>query len=250
MNILNEIQTEYERADALVHILIDRATGGPAQESDFLALRTHFLDSPRENLLPKWFQSKRSLNQFWLYIKNKYSTYAERRIYLWEEFDPLLKALETGGVNPADDDMDATLDAFDAEGVRRSWRRVTRRISDDPEGAITAARELVETVLKHILDGRNVSYDSTRGDLPQLYKLVQKELNLAPENHQEQIFKQILSGCSNVVTGLGAVRNRLGDAHGKGHLSARPLPRHARLATNLAGTMTLFLMETYLAKEN
>ncbi|WP_168567240.1 abortive infection family protein [Crateriforma spongiae] len=249
MQILHELQTEYERADALVHLLIDHATGGHAQESDFVALRQHFLDSPHDKLLPAWFRSKRSLNQFWQFIKNKYPTYAERRTYLWDEFDPLLRALETGGINPSHDDMELTLDAFDAEGVRRSWRRVTRRIHDDPEGAITAARELVETVLKHILDDNHVSYDGDRIELPQLYKLVQKELNLAPEDHQEQIFKQILTGCSGVVNGLGAVRNRLGDAHGKGVANVRPHARHARLATNLAGTMALFLMETHLSKK-
>lgn len=248
MKILRELQSEYERADALVNLLIDHATGGSAQESDFLALRKYFLDSPCAPLLPEWFRSKRSLNQFWQFIKNKYSTYAERRRYLWEEFDPLLRSLETGGINPSNDDMETTLDAFDAEGVRRSWRRVTRRIYDDPEGAITAARELVETVLKHILDDNQVSYDADRIELPQLYKLVQKELKLAPEDHQEQIFKQILTGCSGVVNGLGSVRNRLGDAHGKGAANVRPHARHARLATNLAGTMALFLMETHLAK--
>jgi hypothetical protein len=145
--------------------------------------------------------------------------------------------------------METTIDAFDAEGVRRSWRRVNRRIHDDPEGAITAARELVETVLKHILDDNQVSYDGDRIELHQLYKLVQKELNLAPQDHQEQIFKQIMNGCSGVVNGLGSVRNRLGDAHGKGVMNVRPQARHARLATNLAGTMALFLMETHLAKK-
>jgi hypothetical protein len=249
MQILHELETEYERADALVHLLIDRATGGDAQESEFVALRKHFIESPHDGLLPCWFRTIRSLNQFWNVIKNKFSTYAERRSYLWHEFDPLLRALETGGINPSDDEMENVLDAFDAEGVWRSWRRVTRRIHDDPEAAITAARELVETVLKHILDDRGIAYDADRIELPQLYKLVQRELDLAPEKHQEQMFKQILSGCSGVVTGLGAIRNRLGDAHGKGAKTVRPLPRHARLAVNLAGTMALFLMETYLAKK-
>jgi hypothetical protein len=248
MQILQEIQTEYERADALVNLLIDHATGGRADDSDYVALRQHFLDSPHGSLLPTWIRSKRSLNQFWQFIKNKYSTYAERRTYLWDEFDELLHALETGGVNPSENDMETVLDAYNADGVRRSWNRVTKRINNDPEGAITAAREIIETVLKHILDDRSVSYDPNRTELPQLYKLVQKELNLAPEDHLEQIFKQILSGCSGVVNGLAAIRNRLGDAHGKGIKSIRPLPRHARLAVNLAGSMTMFLIETHLAK--
>lgn len=248
MQILQEMQTEYERADALVNLLIERVTGGSPDDADYLTLRQHFLDSPHKDLLPSWFRSKRSLDQFWQFIKHKHSSYAGRRIYLWDEFDVLLRALEIGTVNPSEEDMEIVLDAYNADGVRRSWNRVTKRIKHDPEGAITAARELIETVLKHILDDCNVTYDSNRTELPQLYKLVQKELNLAPENHQEQIFKQILSGCSGVVNGLGTIRNRLGDAHGKGTKSVRPLPRHARLAVNLAGSMTMFLLETHIAK--
>ena len=122
------------------------------------------------------------------------------------------------------------------------------RIADDPEGAITASRNLLETILKHILDARNISYDHDHIELPDLYKLVQTELGLAPEQHQEQIFKQILGGCSGIVNGLGAMRNKLGDAHGSGSRRVRPLPRHARLAVNLAGGMALFLTETHNAK--
>lgn len=38
---------------------------------------------------------------------------------------------------------------------------------DDPEGAITAARTLLETVCKHILDERGVDYEAD-ADLPAL----------------------------------------------------------------------------------
>ncbi len=38
--------------------------------------------------------------------------------------------------------------------------------------------------------------------MSELYKLVAKELKLAPDQHSEQIFKQILKGCSSVVNGL------------------------------------------------
>jgi hypothetical protein len=123
-----------------------------------------------------------------------------------------------------------------------------QRIAKDPEGAITASRTLLETVLKHILDDRKLSYDHDHIDLPELFKKVQTELGLAPEQHQEQIFKQILGGCSGVVNGLGSLRNMLGDAHGSGTSRIRPLPRHARLAINLAGSMALFLTETHNAK--
>ncbi len=196
--------------------------------------------------LPSWFPPKRSLNQFWSYIKNRFGTYAERRDYLWNEFEPLLNRLETGAISPAEAGITGGLDRFNSDEVSRSWRRVLNRASTDPEGAITAARNLLETVLKHILDDLRVSYDHDSIELPDLYRTTARELNLAPEQHQEQIFKQILGGCAGIVGGLGALRNKLGDAHGKGAARARPNDRHARLAVNLAGSMALFLTETHL----
>lgn len=99
--------------------------------------------------------------------------------------------------------------------------------------------------MKHILDELFVTYDHDSIELSDLYKKVAKELGLAPEQHQEQIFKQILGGCSGIVNGLGSLRNKLGDAHGKGAARVRPGERHARLAVNLAGSMALFLVETH-----
>ena len=74
--------------------------------------------------------------------------------------------------------------------------------------------------------------------------MASKELNMAPEQHSEQIFKQILGGCSAIVNGLGSLRNKHGDAHGKSHISVKPSVRHAELAVNLSGSMALFLIET------
>ena len=190
MTVLDEFTDDYERANALVRLLIDCATGASPVEDDFTDLRTYFVQHPDWSpLLPRWFASKRSLNQFWGYIKNKFSTYAERRTYLGDEFDPLLSRLEVGMVSPAEEDIEDGLKAFSSDEVNRSWRRVVRRVADDPEGAITASRNLLETVLKHILDTRNIPYDHDRIELPELYKKVQTELRLAPEQHQEQIFK-------------------------------------------------------------
>ena len=235
--------------NALVHILIDRCTGSQPSESEYLSLREYFVTHKDwAPLLPSWFPSKRSLNQFWHFIKSKFSTYAERRTFLWNEFEQLIQRLETGEISPAASDIEEGLKAFTSEEVSRSWNRVIRRITDDPEGAITAARNLLETVLKHILDDRNIDYDCASIELPDLYKRVQAELNLAPEQHQENVFKQILGGCSGIVNGLGAMRNKLGDAHGKGKGSVRPLPRHARLAINIAGSMALFLTDTHHGK--
>lgn len=85
---------------------------------------------------------------------------------------------------------------------------------DDPEGAITSSRTLIETTCKYILDELKITYKDDI-ELPKLYKLTAENLNLAPDQHTEQIFKQILGGCQSVVDGLGALRNKLSDSHGK-----------------------------------
>ena len=55
----------------------------------------------------------------------------------------------------------------------------------------------------------------------------------------------ILGGCQTVVHGLATMRNRLSDAHGQGSKSVRPPVRHAELAVNIAGIMSMFLIATW-----
>jgi hypothetical protein len=133
--------------------------------------------------------------------------------------------------------------------VQSVWNRALERRISDPEGAITSARALLETVCKHILDDLKVDYDDA-ADLPKLYRLTSQALQIAPSQHSQAVFKQILGGCTSVVEGLGALRNRLGDAHGGGRAKVRPAPRHAQLAVNLAGSMTSFLVATWEARKN
>jgi Abortive infection C-terminus len=123
------------------------------------------------------------------------------------------------------------------------------RRASDPEGAITSARALLETVCKHVLDDLGIGYDES-ADLPKLYRLTSEALKVAPSQHTEHVFKQILGGCTAVVEGLGSLRNRLGDAHGGGRSRVKPAARHAQLAVNLAGAMTSFLVATWEARKN
>lgn len=146
--------------------------------------------------------------------------------------------------SPADPSISALLAQFDQEHVAAAWTKALERRTVDPEGAITAARTLMETVCKHILDDCGIVYQSD-ADLPKLYRLTAEQLKLAPNQHSEQIFRQILGGCTSVVEGLGAMRNRLSDAHGQGRQPSKPAPRHAELAVNLAGSMAVFLIATF-----
>src|SRR3546814_3064776 len=82
-----------------------------------------------------------------------------------------------------------------------------------------------------------------------LYRKLSKALQLAPDDHSERVYRQILGNCQCVVESLGALRNELGDAHSGGPKRARPAARHAELAVNLAGSMATFLVATWEARK-
>jgi len=240
---MNELRTDFEKAEYFQNLLTAFSTGGGGDDKEYKELRRLFLNNAAtEKLIPGWIRTCRDLGQFWQFIKYRFAHYAERRDFIWSEFAPLLGFLEKGEA-PAVAAISAELLDFSEGGVQDTWRKALERMTSDPEGAITLARSLLESVLKHILDERKVAYND-KADLPELYRLVAKELNLAPDQHTEDTFKRILGGITSVVHELGSLRNRLGDAHGKGKGSVRPAPRHAELAVNLAGSIALFLVET------
>ncbi len=242
---LEHLENNFDKAQYLQSLLVNCATGNNAENSEYQELRLYFLNnSVTKSLLPSWVITNRDLSQYWQYIKIMFSTYAERRTFIWGEFAPLLDALETGSKTPSDQTVSEVLKRFDAESIQKVWSKALDRRQSDPEGAITAARTLLETICKHILDEKGIKYTS-KTDLPKLYFLVSTELNLAPSQFTEDVFKQILGSCSSIVSGLGTLRNKLGDAHGHGTLSFHPAARHAELAVNLAGSVALFLIETW-----
>jgi hypothetical protein len=119
----------------------------------------------------------------------------------------------------------------------------TKTSQADYDGAITNARSLVEAVLTAIemeVDAHAPDYD---GDLPKLYKRVQKHLNLAPENPKiSNSLKQTLTGFVSIVGGLSGLSNRMGDRHVREY---KPAAHHAVLIVNSAMTFSNFIFDTY-----
>lgn len=163
---------------------------------------------------------------------------------------PTYKILETvaTGSQPSDGLISKALMSFDESGVHHAWQKALDRRTADPEGAITAAKTLLETVCKHIIDEAGGSYGDN-DDLPKLYNNAAEHLNLAPAQHTEVIFKSILGNCQSIVGNLAGLRNKLGDSHGQGKRHVKPQDRHAELAVNLAGTMATFLISTWKTRK-
>jgi hypothetical protein len=237
-----------EEVESLQNLLVSIATGSSGDNAEYVRLREVVLAQPTISAhIPRFVRTCRDTAQFWQFIKHKFGTYHERRTYLWAEFLPLAEFLEHGGAAPSDEPIRTALESFDAAHVQGAWARALDRRHADPEGAITLARTLLESVCKHVLDELHISYKDG-DDLPRLYKATSEALTLAPSQHTEQVIKQILGGCVAVVEGLGALRNRLSDSHGRGKMGVRPALRHAELTVNLAGAMAVFVLETWKAR--
>ena len=148
--------------------------------------------------------------------------------------------------SPADTFISHSLKSYDQDTIHRRWETALERRSVDPEGAITLARTLLEDVCRWILDEAEDGGAKDHDDLPKLYAKLARVLNLAPDGHTEHVFKQILGSCQQIVEQLGALRNRVSDAHSAGPRKVKPKARHAELAVNLSGAMAMFLVSTWL----
>ena len=239
----------YYDVEYLQNAYIATATKDNYDTDNYDDIRTTLISNSKiKKILPDFVFEYKNRQQFWYFIQRKFSTYAERRAFIWDSFNKVLSLLENEVNNPIDNVMTIAISDNANTYIKEQWEKALQRRATDPEGAIITARTLVEATCKHILDSLSVEYDN-KYDLPKLYSLTAKHLNLAPENHEEEIFKQILGGCQSVVNGLGSLRNKMGDAHGKGIVYVKPHERHAKLAVNLAGTLSSFLIETFNNKK-
>lgn len=86
-----------EKIESFQNLLVDIATSGnrPEEEENFKQLRTTLIgNSEIKDHLPDFVKTNRTVAQFWQFIKGKFSTYAERRTFIWNEFATALNYIE------------------------------------------------------------------------------------------------------------------------------------------------------------
>jgi len=238
-----------EKLLILQNAVISHATDGSIDSKLYSKLRREILGEPgMASIAPQFLRNCRDPGSLWEHFKKVASgpgSYAARRTYIYEVFQPALDFAENTPKQAGDSDVSLALSGYDGKGVREAWEKALDRRSNDPEGAITSARTLLEEVCKHVLEDHGIEAGH-KWDLPKLYSETAQLLNLAPSQHTEEVFKKILGGCHTVVENLGSLRNKVGDVHAHGPRKVKPAPRHAALAVNLAGAMAMFLIETSL----
>lgn len=131
--------------------------------------------------------------------------------------------------------------------LNRHIARIRSAIESDPELAIGSTKEMLEAVLKTILEasGDLVGKD----EMPKLLKRVQKVLQLDPGEIEgsargADVVRRTLSNLGQIVDGIDQLRNLYGTGHGRTRHSGIT-SRHARLVVSSGAALAVFLMETY-----
>lgn len=143
-------------------------------------------------------------------------------------------------------------DVLDFDTVSRDLDRALASSQTDPEDAVTAACSTLESVCRSILVELGHPLPAKK-DVQGLYNAVKQPLGLSPDRPDldpliANDVRQILSGLSTLVAGIGALRTHGGDAHGREKGYSRIDPRIARLSIHAASTASLFLIETWQRK--
>jgi Abortive infection C-terminus len=254
--------TLVDKAMELQDGLVAEATGGdfPGSETGigdefvegkirYSKLRDELIFAPETgSWLPDFVRKCFSLQDFRQFIRGEIEDHAARRRFLWDSFRPLISALNGDPLAPAGMTITSRLESLKAHAVEATWYKALARRNDDPEGAITAARTLLESVCKHLIEETGQTCDE-KADLPKLYARCAESLSLAPDRQTEKSFKTILGSCQSVVGELAHIRNKISDAHGRGRRQMNPASRHAELAVNLAGSVAAFLVATWMDKK-
>jgi hypothetical protein len=156
--------------------------------------------------------------------------------------------LASPSTSPSDTDVGKALEALGSAHLNAAWSKALSRRNLDPDGAITAAKALLESVCKHILTRSEKTWPGD-ADINKLYYLAAHSLDLSPRKDVDGHLKKILGNCQAVVTGVAFLRNQLGDAHGKEEDWTAPDAELSALAVNLAGTMAMFLASVWERKQ-
>ena len=134
--------------------------------------------------------------------------------------------------------------------LSRHVERISADIQANPDRAIGAAKNLLESLSRQILSSSGIEY--TKDDnVQKLFKLALQSVRASefePKNTSAWRESEKIAGAlSGVVNAIRELRNELGDGHGREEPS-EATPIEARLIANAAITASTFLSDLFHAK--
>lgn len=156
--------------------------------------------------------------------------------------DPLALAVEH-----ARRDVDSIADTFN---FNAHVRRIQRTLSEDPAEVVGAAKDMLESVMKTILERRGVLVPA-KVRFPTLTSLCLAELELQPNSEPatqaERHARKFASNAGSMMEAINNLRNKVGTGHGRAdskdnaQASELSIP-DARLAAAISLTLSAWLL--------
>jgi hypothetical protein len=151
--------------------------------------------------------------------------------------------------------LEIVMRELDTDYVHRKRISMESSIESNPDSAIGAAKNFVETICKTILNLEKVSFDEKNIEFTKLVGDTRKQLKLLKEDVPDsakatESIEKLLGNLGAMPKYLGQLRNKYGDGHGKDAYFKKGLqPKEARLAVNAATALGVYLLETYLEQK-
>lgn len=147
----------------------------------------------------------------------------------------------SGQPTPVDESLADLFGRIPSHSIREKWEKALHRRITDPSGAITAARALLETTLKWIIEQRG---DKPTENNKELFNKTIDALGLVVKGKP---IEKTIAGLDSIIWGIGDMRNKHGDAHGAASDAVAPTKSEAGFCVNLAGSVALYLLEEFEA---
>ena len=126
---------------------------------------------------------------------------------------------------------------------RKDWVTAQGRLLTNPASAVTAARTMLETLLKTIISERGAEPDNS-GSLSRLLRQAEDVLGFIRGQNQSE--HQVLQGLTSVIEGVASISNSAGDRHGTVGGGSLDDPHLAVLCVNSCGTVGLSFINKHL----
>ncbi|MEZ9575327.1 MULTISPECIES: abortive infection family protein [Vibrio] len=130
----------------------------------------------------------------------------------------------------------------DFKSIEVEFERAISNINTDPHSSITAASAIIESVLKYYIERNNLTMPS-RMNIGPLWQTARQHIPLNRNAQLNDDQNKILAGVASIIDGVGAFRSHIGSAHGRGSAPPAISIHEARLAINVAHSITTFVMD-------
>ena len=167
--------------------------------------------------------------------------------YISEE--PLFSFRIVAAKNVPLENVKILTEKIDSAYIARQIARLSENVDKDPEAALGASKEFLETLCKHIIKERG-GIIAPGADFGELNSAARDLLNLLPQNIDNeklgsQSMKKVLGGVGSILSGITELRNLYGTGHGKDSQAVGVTATQAHLIVGLTASLGKFLFEIH-----